>query len=191
MRFHHLWWSLVTLFALFHVTPKLFRVTLKPCGCSVNVIRQVFCGLPVGLLPSSSVQFMATFAGLSSVCLERMTGQSHLMWFNYFRQVSFQTWHQLLVAHMVSPWYFHSWYTVDGKHPKCYGFVLSISVFHMHEVLSMTWLKCRGGTWQNCWWSVLTIKYWVLGCFVQSCTYVYFQICLVLWWSLIPKGLWP
>jgi len=48
----------------------------------------VFCGLPLGLLLSSGVQFMTTFAGLSTVCLN-MTSQSHPLCFRYFQHIRF------------------------------------------------------------------------------------------------------
>jgi len=72
--FLHLWWSLSTSFSPLHSTSK-------PCRTSVNVICLVFCGLPLGLLSSSSTEFMATFADLSSICLST-TIQSHRVCLN-------------------------------------------------------------------------------------------------------------
>jgi len=84
--------------------------TSKPCRHSMNVVRQVFCGLLFGLLPSSGVQLMATFAGLS----QHMTVQSHPPSFHYlaqrFHPIASR---QLLVTHMVTPCPRYSQYFPD------------------------------------------------------------------------------
>jgi len=66
-------WSLAIVF-------RPLCVTLKPCRSSVNVVRQVFCGLPFGLLLSHGIQFMATFAGLSE---HMMTSRCHPLCFAF------------------------------------------------------------------------------------------------------------
>jgi len=142
-RFLHLWWSLAILFAPFHITPK-------PCR-SVNVICQVFCGLPLDILPSSGIQFMATFAGLSSVHLSTWQPVSSSMISLFLIEVSFQTFSSALCCSygqsVIFPIFSH--YTVDGKRSKVL-WICAVSFHVSHEVLSTTWLKCRGRTWQYC-----------------------------------------
>jgi len=65
-RFLHLWLSLMTLHTCRVIND---HVTRKPWRSSVNIVHQAFCGLPLGLLSSPGVQFMAILAGLSSIHL--------------------------------------------------------------------------------------------------------------------------
>jgi len=157
--FFHLWRSLAIFFAPLRVTPK----------CSVNVVCQVFCGLPFGLLPSSGIQIMATFAGLSSLLSVSAHNQpvSSAMLLLFRTEVSFQTFPSSHYSHGHSVIFsVFSGYTANGKRLWCDEFLLSISMFCRHEAMSLARVKCRGaelGSVTDGVSCVLTIQDWIFG----------------------------
>ena len=80
-------------FVPLHFTPK-------PCRSSVNDGAKS-CSLSFGLLLSSGTQFMTTFAGLCSICLNTWP-ESHSSCFQHLRQrCRSRPFHQLLVSRIL------------------------------------------------------------------------------------------
>jgi len=140
----------------------------------VNFQRQVFCGLPFGLLPPSGTHSMATFSGLS----QHMTTQSHPPCFHYFGP-RFHP--DLLNTSSLLMWSLRDILSIFRIHrrwktSKVLRIALSIAMSRRREALSITRPKCRSGTWQCYWSSVRTESLENWGCFAQSRTYIRFRI---------------
>jgi len=107
----------------------------------------VFRGLPLDLFPSSGIQFMATFAGLTFGCLSTWPANLSLRVFTVLDTDCISDLRInspfVIIGDAITLLVF-SGYIAGGIHLKYSRYELSIFMSHMHDVLSIAQSLSRG-----------------------------------------------